>query len=334
MVESGATARSRRRTDIGGHNPTGRKVLFNLVACALAAAPIAAPGRATAADKITVGVLPITDVAPIYLGVQKGFFTRQNLDVTLQIAQGGAELVTPVMTGQREFGFSNVTSLLMAQTRGLDIVAVAAGASSTGEQGRDFGAIVVPGESPLKTAKDLEGKTVAVNNLKNFSDISTKASIRKAGGDDSKVKFVELAFPEMPAALANKLVDAAWIVEPFLTIAREQGARVIAWDLADVAPNLMIAVYFTSGKYVLEHADTLQRFKLAMNEALAYADRNPDEVRAIIPTYTRISKELIGKLTLPRWPIEMNRKSTEIVADLSVREGLVTKKPDLNAFFR
>ena len=57
-------------------------------------------------------------------------------EVTLQTAQGGAELVTPVMTGQREFGFSNISSLLIAQTRGLDIVAVGAGASSTGEAGR------------------------------------------------------------------------------------------------------------------------------------------------------------------------------------------------------
>jgi NitT/TauT family transport system substrate-binding protein len=192
----------------------------------------------------------------------------------------------------------------------------------------------VPGESPLKTAKDLENKSVAVNNLKNFSDISTKASIRKAGGDDSKVKFVELAFPDMPAALANKLVDAAWIVEPFLTIAREQGAKVIAWDLADTAPNLMISVYFTSGKYVLEHADAVTRFKTAINESLAYADDHSDEIRATIPAYTRISKELIGKLTLPRWPTEMNRSSTEIVADLSVRDGLIAKKPDLKAFFR
>ncbi|HEY6258937.1 MAG TPA: hypothetical protein VIY51_24435 [Xanthobacteraceae bacterium] len=82
------------------------------------------------------------------------------------------------------------------------------------------------------------------------------------------------------------------------------------------------------------HPDTVKRFKAAINESLAYADEHPDEVRAIVPTYTRISKELIGKLTLPRWPTEMNRKSTEILADLSVKDGLVSKQPDLNAFFR
>jgi NitT/TauT family transport system substrate-binding protein len=310
-----------------------RETLLTFALFAMAAVPLLF-GSALAADKVTVGVIPITDVAPIYLGVAKGFFTKQNLDVTLQTAQGGAELVTPVMTGQREFGFSNISSLLIAQTRGLDIVALAAGASSTGEKGRDFGAIIAPGDSPLKSAKDLEGKTVAVNNLKNIGDTSVKAAVRAAGGDDQKLKFVELAFPDMPAALNNKLVDAAWIVEPFLTIAKGQGAKVLAWNLVDTAPNLMIAVYFTSGQYAKEHADTVKRFKIAMNESLAYADTHSDEVRAIVPTYTRISKEMIDKLTLPRWPTEMNRKSTEILADLSLKDGLVTKKPDLAALFR
>jgi NitT/TauT family transport system substrate-binding protein len=138
----------------------------------------------------------------------------------------------------------------------------------------------------------------------------------------------------MPAALTNKLVDAAWVVEPFLTVAKTQGAKVLAWNLVDTAPDLMIAVYFTSGKYAQEHPDTVKRFTAAMNESLAYADSHADEVRATVPTYTRISKELIGKLTLPRWPTEMNRKSTEILADLSVKDGLVSKKPDLAAFFR
>jgi NitT/TauT family transport system substrate-binding protein len=327
-------ARSLQKRNSAAKGAMRWRALFKFGILALAVVPNLCLDRALAADKITVGVLPITDLAPIYLGVAKGFFTAQNLDVTLQTAQGGAELVAPVMTGQREFGFSNVTSLLIAQTRGLDIVAVAAGASSTGEQGRDFGAIIVPGESLLRTAKDLEGKTTAVNALKSFADTSTRAAVRKAGGDDSKIRFVELGFPDMPAALANKLIDAAWIVEPFLTLAKEQGAKVIAWHLADTAPHLMIAVYFTSGDYARQHPDMVKRFKAAIIESLAYADGHPDEIRAIVPTYTRISKDLIGKLTLPRWPTEMNRESTAILADLSVKDGLVSKKPDLNAFFR
>jgi len=270
---------------------------FARTACAAAACALSI-GGAAAADKVTVGVIPITDVAPIYLGKAKGFFAKRNLEVNLERAQGGAELIAPVVSGQREFGFSNVSSILIAQTRGLDLVAVAAGASSTGERGRDFGAIVARGDSPIRNAKDLVGKSIAVNNLKNIGDTSVKAAVRAAGGDDSNLKFVELAFPEMPPALDGKRVDAAWIVEPFLTITRAHGAKVVAWNLVDTAPNLMIAVYFTSGKYAKEHPDVVKRFKEAINESLEYADSHTDEVRAIVPTFTRISKEMIGKLTL------------------------------------
>ena len=289
---------------------------------------------ALALDKITVGVIPITDCAPIFLGRQKGFFAKQTLDVTIESAQGGAELVNPVVSGQREFGFSNVSSLMIAQTRGIDLVAVSPGASSTGERGHDFGAIVAAGDSPIKNAKDLEGKTVAVNNLNNIGDTSVNASMRAAGGDPKKVNYVELAFPAMPAALADKRIDAAWIVEPFLTITSEHGAKVVAWNLVDTAPRLMIAVYFTSRKYAKEHPDIVKRFQVAMTESLAYADDHPDEVRAIVPTFTRVSKELMGKLTLPRWPTEMNVKSTQTLAELALRDGLIAKAPVLDAFFK
>src|SRR5690349_14701590 len=65
-------------------------------------------------DKVTTGVIAIVDVAPIYLGKQQGFFSKRNIDLTLQTAQGGAAIVPSVLNGQYQFGFSNVTSLLLA----------------------------------------------------------------------------------------------------------------------------------------------------------------------------------------------------------------------------
>src|SRR5256885_13549232 len=84
----------------------------------------AAPGQP---DKVTVGVIPILDVAPIYLGKQKGFFTKRNIDLTLEQAQGGAAIVPAVVSGQYQFGFSNVISLLVAQSRSVPIKVVCNG---------------------------------------------------------------------------------------------------------------------------------------------------------------------------------------------------------------
>src|SRR5690606_33458225 len=76
---------------------------------------------------VTVGVIPIVDVAPIYLGVDQGFFEDEGLDVTLELAQGGAAIVPAVVSGDYQFGFSNNTSLLVGSSKGLPLKAVAAG---------------------------------------------------------------------------------------------------------------------------------------------------------------------------------------------------------------
>lgn len=221
--------------------------------------------------------------------------------------------------------------MLIAQTKGLQFVGVAPGASSTGERGHDFSAIVAPGDSPIQNGKDLVGKTVAVNNLNNIGDTSVRAGVRAAGGDPKQVKFIEVPFPDMPAALAEHRIEAGWVVEPFLTIALQRGAKVVDWNLVDVAPKMMIAVYFTSVKYANDNPDIVNRFKAAITESLAYADSHTDEVRQIIPTYTRITPEIAAKITLPRWPTEFNRQSTQALADDALEDGLITKKADVAA---
>jgi NitT/TauT family transport system substrate-binding protein len=283
------------------------------------------------ATKLTVGTIAIVDVAPIYLGKAKGFFTEQNLDVTLQAGSGGAVTIPAVVSGQDQFGFANVTSLLVAQTKGLPVKVVAAGNSSTGTEGSDFAAIVTPADSPIKTAKDLEDKTVAVNNLNNVGDTTVRASVRKAGGDATKVKFVEIAFPDMPAALAAKRIQAAWVVEPFLTVTRNAGNRVVSWNLVDTAPNMMVAAYFTTTAYAGKNPDVVKRFTTAMEKSLQYASDHPDEARAALATYTKITADVAAKITLPKWPTTINRESTQTLADLILSDKLVTKAPDVPA---
>ena len=290
--------------------------------------PASSPGQV---DKVNVGVIAIVDVAPIYLGNKQGFFKKHNIDLTLTAAQGGAVIVPGVVSGQYQFAFGNVTSLLVARDKNLPLKILTNGVSSIGVAGKDFGAVVVKGNSPITSAEDLVGKKVSVNNLQNIGDTTVRASVRKAGGDPSKVQFVELPFPDMPAALQNNRVDAAWVVEPFLTQSISQGARPVAWNFVDAAPNLTVATYFTSERMLKEKPDLVKRFTAAMNESLAYADGHPDEVRKILGTYTKIPAAVIAKMTLPKFPAEVNRASIQTLADLALQDGLVKSKPDVAA---
>lgn len=306
---------------------------FALAATTMTATAVAAPfaSRAQTLDKISVAVIPIADCAPIYLGKANGYFAKRNIDLTLSTQRSGNVIIPSVVSGQMQFGFSNVPSLLIAENKGLHFIGVAPGDASTGQRGHDFAAIIVPGDSPIATAKDLQGRTVAVNTLNNISDVSARAGVKAAGGDPRTVKFIEVPFPDMPSAIANHRIEAAWVVEPFLTIARGQGAKVVDWPLVDVAPNVMIAVYFTSVKYAAANPGVVKRLKAAIEESLAYAETHANEVRKIIPTYTRITVAIAEKITLPAYPSKMNRQSTQALADLCLQDGLITKKANISA---
>jgi NitT/TauT family transport system substrate-binding protein len=302
--------------------------LVAATACGSSDSPTTPAGEGS--TKVTVGVIPIVDVAPIYLGKEKGFFASRGIDLTMESGQGGAAIVPGVLSGQFQFGFSNVTSLMLAQTQSVPIRVVANGVASTGKEGADFGGVTVKGDSPIQSAKDLAGKKVAVNTLKNIGDTTVRESVRKAGGDPGAIEFVEIGFPQMPAALAAGQVDAAWVVEPSLSVVKSQGGRVIAWNYVDAAPDLTVATYFTSTKLMQENADLVRRFTEAMNESLTYASAHADEVRQVLGTYTQIDQKTRDAMTLPMWPTEINKASIETLATLGKNDGVFgDKTPDL-----
>lgn len=280
---------------------------------------------------VKLGLIPIVDVAPVYLGQEKGFYSKRGLKLEMSTATGGAAIVPGVASGQFQFGFSNVTSLLVAQSTGVPIKAVANGIASTGVDGKDFSALMVKKGSPIKSPKELEGKKVAINTLKNINETAVRESVRKDGGDPDKVNFVELAFDAMPAALDSGQIDAASVVEPAQATVKSQGGVVIATPIVDVAKDCTVAMYFTSTQYMQQHPDEVKKFQEATAESLAYADSHPDEVRQIVTTYTKIPASVLAQVTLPKWPAEANKASIEALAKLGEEDGLFKKTPDVDA---
>ncbi|GAB3618215.1 ABC transporter substrate-binding protein [Okibacterium endophyticum] len=315
-----------------------RKSVSVIVAATVAALAVSAcsspsPDDGGTGDEltpVTVGVIPIVDVAPIYLGVSQGFFEEEGLEVTLEIAQGGAAIVPAVVSDEYQFGFSNVTSLLLAAQQGVPLKAVAPGNFSTGQVGEDFAAVVVPEDSDIATVADLAGHTVAVNTLNNIGDSTVRKVVEDAGGDPMAVEFVEMGFPDMPAAIAEGQVDAAWILEPHLTMALQQGARVISWNYAEVDPDLMIAAYFTSEQFLSSDPDTVDAFAAALSRSFEYAEENPEETRAALDEYTTIDTAVKEAMVMPRFETSLSEESMQLLADLALEYGLVTEPVDID----
>lgn len=280
---------------------------------------------------LTVGVIPILDVAPIYLGVQEGFFEEEGINLTLELAQGGAAIVPGVVSGQFQFGFSNSISLLLAANNNLGLKAIANGAQSTTDAMEDFGAVVVPGDSDIQDIKGLEGKRIGVNTLNNIQTTTINELVRQAGGDPSSITYVELPFPEIVQAVASGDIDAGQVVEPFRTIAMNNGDRDLGSNYAGIMDNLEVAMYFTSQAYADENPEIVERFTDALNKSLAFANDNPDMTREVLGTYTNIEPAVAEAAVLPQWPGEINRASVEKLAELAEGDGLLTTAPDLDA---
>jgi len=280
-------------------------------------------------EKITVGVIPIVDTAPIWLGDSKGFFAEEGLDLEIETATGGSAIVPGIQSGSYDFAFSNLISVMVANDKGLDMKFVANGISTTGDVKSDVGSVLVKEDSKISSPKDLAGKKVSVNNLSNIGDTTIKSIVEEDGGDPGSIEFVEVPFPDAPAALQNGIVDAAWILEPFQSSALDDGAKMLSANFAEFDPELDVAGYFTSAEYAQENPEVTEKFTTAMNKSLQYAQENPDEVREIVGTYTKISEEVRAEMVLPRFRADFNREAVQKLGDAALSYGTLSKPVDL-----
>jgi NitT/TauT family transport system substrate-binding protein len=288
-------------------------------------------GGAQQVETVALGLIPIIDVAPVYLGIEQGFFEEEGIELDLSAGQGGAAIVPGVASGSIDVGFGNNLSLVVAASSGLPLQVICSAVDSTGDPDADPFTIVTADPAITRPA-DLEGKTVATNTINAIGDSVVSASVRAGGGDPETITFVELPFPNMAAALQSGDVDAAWLVEPFVTLAEQQGVRVLTTPLNDFTDvQIEVSTYFTSDQYATENADVVERFATAMKQSLTYAQENPDAVRAILPTYLDITPELAAQVRLPEWNTEVSEETFEVFTDLAETQGLLAGEVDLDS---
>lgn len=279
--------------------------------------------------EIKVGVIPIVDTAPLWLGAEKGFFEEEGLDLEIVETTGGAAAGPGVVSGSFDVAFGNTISTMVAVDQGLPLKYLTNGLATTGED-PDVGAVLAAADSDISGPADLAGKTVAVNNLNNIGDTTIRTVVEEAGGDPMTIDFVEIAFPDMPAALERGQVDAAWVLEPFKSAALNDGATMVTNNFADFDPELDIAGYFTTMETFENDKELVDAFTAAMTASLDYAEENPDEVRDIVGTYTKIDEAGRAEMTLPRFRAEFDRDAMTKLGDAAVKYGTLDEAPDLD----
>ena len=301
-----------------------------LVAVVLALATLWTVVSADAQEKLKVGILPFSESLGAVIADKQGFFKAEGLDVELTKVASGAQAVPVLQSGRLDIVLSNTITTLQAMEQGLDATILAPSAVARSEApDTTTGVIVLKGTA--KTAKDLEGKRVAVNVINSTAWLYMVAMFEKHGADRSKIRFVEIPFPQMNDPLLNGQVDAIGQVEPFRTIIQGTGkVDVLGFTYVEVQPNADITQYIALSPWVQKNQAIAVKFARAVIKGSQFANTNEAATREINQQFTNLNPALKDKVLLPRFGTEVNGAEIRKTMDLAIKYGVMKQPVDLS----
>jgi NitT/TauT family transport system substrate-binding protein len=284
-------------------------------------------GTAASAPRATVEVrvvtLPIANGLPLDLGIRKGFFAQQGIEIKKTTLQSGNDVVLALANNNGDIGYLGFVPMYIAVTSGIPMTLVAASEVEGTSVADNWQNILVKGSSSIRTPRDLAGKTIAVNALKGVGEVMIKAAMEKVGVRPSAFRLTALPFPQMRSALNNGQVDAIWTPEPFMSQALNlDSARIVMAPGPDLGRFWPIGAYVAHNDWARSNPDVAARFRTAINRSLAYAQANPAEIRELLPAGTQ-------NVRLPIWSPTIDRAKLAELARYSRQYGVISTLPNL-----
>lgn len=291
-----------------------------LVAIALSILAMTTTGalaQSSGRTAITVTTTSPSDTLPFFYAVKNGLFEKAGLDVTVVASPSGSSSIVAVVGGAAQFGYANNLSLSVAHLKGIPVQMVAPGGEYTSTA--PYAKMLVLPDSGLRTAKDLEGKTVAITGLHDLLALAARAWIDKNGGDPSTVKFVEVPPPTMLAALQQKRVDAIAIFEPYVSAAVAAGAREIGAPYDAVSTHFMTACWFGNSDWIKDHHEAALKFAQVINQAQAYTNPHYTDLVPFIAEYSKLPVETLRKMPIVHVPNSMSSSLVQPLIDTAAK---------------
>jgi NitT/TauT family transport system substrate-binding protein len=312
-----------------------RRLCVALAFC-LALVPLGASAQAAPAPSpatIRLGVITVEAAAEAFYALDMGFFKKQGLDVDLQIMQNGAAIAAAVTGGSLDAGFADTVSISNAHERGLPLIYLAPALLNS--YAAPTLAILVNGAGAIHDAKDLNGKTIAVNGINNITMLPVEAWIDKNGGDSKTVKWIEVPiFNENDAVAAGK-VDAAVTGEPFITFGTDKGLRALYMDKNAIAPRYILSGFFTTKDWATKNPGLAAKFIAAIKETAQWANANPAAAGVILAKYTKLPQAVVDRIKHGQFAETLLVSDYQPVIDVAARYGVLPKAfPAPEYFYR
>jgi NitT/TauT family transport system substrate-binding protein len=272
--------------------------------------------RAQATVTLRIATISLESGCEAAYARDMGFLAKAGLEGDVQTMVNGAAIAAAVVSGGIDIGYIPVDTLAAIHQKGIPLVVVAP--CTEYASGAQTGALLVGPNSPVRTGKDLAGKTVAVVALNGVTHLATRAWIDQTGGHSTTVKYVELSPSAMPAALDAGRIDAAYDGEPYLEIAKKTD-RVLFYGNDAIAKHYLSSVWCAATPWVNDHRDTVRRFASAMRETVQWASKNPARAAELYATYSKTDPAVIASTPRVRFTDQLTPSMVQPLIDASAK---------------
>ena len=264
---------------------------------ALSALGLASAPRSLAAQDLTtlrIAGTPIDDFKTVPYAVKAGIFRKYGLAAEITMVNSGAAGLAAVAGGSVHVCSSSLPALVQAHVRGVPFRIVAPAQLYLTDAPAVL--LLVKKDSPIQSARDLNGKTIASASLGDLNSVSTTALVDQNGGDAKSLKFVELPLSTVVTALDDGRVDAYPVAAPYFDQALATGrVRVLAKPYDAIAKRFEATAYVAIDSYVAANGATLERFARAMHESIVYTNAHLPETADLVASYSGVDAAIVGK---------------------------------------
>ncbi len=319
-----------------------RKIINVIAALAILAAASCTPAEKTsetAAIRLPVGYIPNVQFAPLYVAIEKGFYSEEGLNVEMDYNME-TDSVALLGAGELQFAIVSGEQVLLGRAQGLPIVYVMAWY-------KDYPIGVTSlSELEIQSPEDLRGKRVGIPGLYGASYIGFKALLNAGGLQEQDVSLDTIGFTQVES-LASGITDAVVVYisnEPIKLAA--EGYKVNTLASADYI-SLVANGLVTSETVIENHPDlvgamvraTLRGIQYTIDhpeEAFAISEKHVENLSALSPAEKEVQRQVLGA-SIALWqtdPLGYSRPDAwGNMQDLLLQMGLLTTPVDLGGAF-
>jgi NitT/TauT family transport system substrate-binding protein len=266
----------------------------------------------------------IDDFKPVYYAIRSGLFARYGINVEVLPSKSGSAGLASVAGGSADIGFTSLPAVIEAHARGLPFQAIAPAALYLSESPTTV--LFVRKDSPIRSARDLNGKVIGVSSLQDMIAMATFAWIDRNGGDSRTLHPLELPNSALLAAIEEGRVDAGTLIEPFLHQGMASGKiRILGKNLDAIGKRFQLNVYVATDTYIRSHRDTVERFERALHEAILYTDAHLPETVDLVASFTHLNPDVVAHSARAIDPEYLEPENIQPVIDVAARYRLIPK---------